>query len=169
MHRRYHVLLTRGAFLILMGAILVQGCGLKADPAPRQVQPLKPVADLKLERKAGGIFIQWRVQEQPIPMTRFRIMKSEFGTDGQSCPGCPPDEKKIADLMAGEAKLVSMGGNVFGYQDKELLSDRLYRYRVIGCDRDGSCSEASVPAALRIPADADSRKAAGSGTDGKKP
>lgn len=59
---------TLGAALVLMTAVLIQGCGLKADPAPRRIQPLKPLADLKLQEKAGGIFIQWRIPEQPRPM-----------------------------------------------------------------------------------------------------
>ncbi len=168
MHRRLG-LSTMGAIMILMAVMLVQGCGLKADPAPSQIKPLKPVADLKLQEKSGGIFVQWRVQEQPIPVTRFRIMRSEFGTDGQGCPGCPPDEKRIADLMVGEAKLVGIGGDVFGYQDTELQSGRLYRYRVIGCDRNGSCGEASVPVELKMPADAVDRKAADSEPKRKDP
>lgn len=163
--RRRQGRLTLGGILILMAAILVQGCGLKADPFPSQIKPLKPVADLTLQEKLGGIFIQWRVQEQPVPMMRFKIMRSEFGTEGRGCAGCPPDEVRIADLVSGETKLVSIGGDVFGYQDTNLQSGRLYRYRVIGCDRGGSCSEASVPAELKLPADAVSRKAA----DGKKP
>lgn len=163
MHRRQRRL-TRGGVLILMAAIMIQGCGLKADPFPSQIKPLKPVVDLTLQDKSGGIFIQWRVQEQSVPMTRFKIMRSEFGTEGQGCTGCPPDEVRIADLVSGETKLVGSGGDVFGYQDTNLQSGRLYRYRVIGCHHSGSCSEASVPAELKRPADAGSRKAA----DGKK-
>jgi hypothetical protein len=48
--------LTWGVVLILMMAFLVQGCGLKADPAPRRIQPLKPVTDISLQEKAGEIF-----------------------------------------------------------------------------------------------------------------
>jgi hypothetical protein len=48
--------LTWGVVLILMMAFLVQGCGLKADPAPRRIQPLKPLTDVRLQAEAGGIF-----------------------------------------------------------------------------------------------------------------
>ena len=155
--------LAHGAFLILIMAILIQGCGLKADPAPRQIKPLKPVVDLKLQEKVGGIFIQWQIQEQPIPMTRFKIMRSEFETGGQGCPGCPPDEVRIADLAFGDAKLVEVGGHIFGYQDNDLQSGRLYRYRVVGCDRGGSCSEASPPVELKLSHDTISGKTADGG------
>lgn len=154
---RRNWLWTFGAALVLMTAVLIQGCGLKADPAPRRIQPLKPLADLKLQEKAGGIFIQWRIPEQPRPMTRFQIIRSEFGTEGQSCPGCPLGEVRIADLMSGEQKLVIVGARVFGYQDTDVKPGRLYRYRVIGCDRTGSCSEPSAPAALSVPADTSPR------------
>jgi len=142
--------LTCGSVLILSAVFLFQGCGLKADPSPRQFKPLKPLTDLKLWKNAGGIFIQWRVQEQDNRMTRFRVMRSEFGTDGESCPGCPPDEIKIADLAAGEARLVKVDANVFGYQDTTAKPGNTYRYRVTGCSGSGICSEASMPARLSL-------------------
>ncbi len=148
---RRNWLLTLGAALALMTAVLIQGCGLKADPTPRRIQPLKPMIDISLRQEAGGIHIQWRLQEQPRPMTRFKLMRSELGMDGQSCPGCPPDEARIADLAIGEAKLVMVNAGVFGYRDTDVKPGRIYRYRVIGCDRIGVCSEPSVPVALSVP------------------
>jgi hypothetical protein len=149
MHKR-DWLLTLAAILGLTLMIPLQSCGLKADPAPGRIQPLRPLTDVSLEQEAGGIHIQWRAPEQPRPMTRFRLMRSELGTDGQSCPGCPPDEARIADLAIGEAKLIMVSANVFGYRDTDVKPGRLYRYRVIGCDRTGACSEPSAPAALSL-------------------
>jgi hypothetical protein len=149
MHRR-DWLLVLAAILGLTLMIPLHGCGLKADPAPGRIPPLKPLVDISLKQEAGGIDIQWRVPEQPRPMTRFRLMRSELGMDGQSCPGCPPDEARIADLAIGEAKLIMVNAGLFAYRDTDVRPDRLYRYRVIGCDRTGSCSEPSAPAALSM-------------------
>jgi len=156
MCKRYW-LLTLAAILGLTLTIPGQGCGLKADPAPRRIQPLKPLVDIKLQQEAEGILIRWVVQEQPRAMTRFKLIRSEVGTDGQDCPGCPPGEARIADLVIGEAKLVMVEAKVFGYRDADVKPGRLYRYRVIGCDRTGSCSEPSAPAALSVPSAAGSR------------
>ena len=150
-------LLALAAILGLTLTIPVQGCGRKADPAPGRIQPLKPLIDIRLQQEAGGIHIQWRMQEQPRAMTRFKLIRSEAGTDGESCPGCPPDEVRIADLAIGEAKLVMVEANIFGYRDTDVKPGRIYRYRVIGCDRTGSCSEPSAPATLSVPAAAGSR------------
>ena len=155
--RKRDWLLTLAAILGLTLTIPVHGCGLKADPVPSRIQPLKSLIDIRLQQEAGGILIRWRMQEQPRPMTRFKLVRSEIGTDGESCPGCPPDETRIADLAIGEAKLVMVEDNVFGYRDTDVKPDRLYRYRVIGCDRSGVCSEPSAPAALSLPAAAGSR------------
>ena len=141
--------LKLAAILGLALTIPVQGCGLKADPAPGRIQPLKPLTDIRLQQETEWIHIQWRIPEQTRPMTRFKLMRSEVGTDGQSCPGCPPDEARIADLTLGEVKLVRVDANVFGYRDMDIKPGRLYRYRVIGCDRSGSCSEPSAAAASR--------------------
>jgi hypothetical protein len=146
-----------GAVLVLMTAVLIQGCGLKADPAPRRIQPLKPLTDIRLQEESGGIFIRWRIPEPTRPMTRFQITRSEFGTQGQSCPGCPLGEARIAELTSGESNLVKGEANVFGYRDTDVRPGRLSRYRVIGCDRTGSCSEASAPVELSVPSTAGSR------------
>ena len=150
MHRK-RWRLVRAGFLILMTVILVQACGLKADPAPRQLKPLKPLTDLSLRKNAGGIFVQWRIREQNNRMTHFRIMRSEFAENGQGCQGCPPDEIRIADLTAGEAQLATGEANGFGYRDMAIRSGRTYRYRVTGCDRSGFCSDPSMPAMLILP------------------
>jgi hypothetical protein len=155
--RKRDWLLTLAAILGLTLTIPVQGCGLKADPAPSRIQPLKPLIDIRLQQEAGGILIRWRTQEQPRAMTRFKLIRSEVGTDGQSCPGCPPDETRIADLGIGEARLVKVEASVFGYMDTDVKPGRIYRYRVIGCDSTGSCSEPSVPVALSVPAAAGSQ------------
>ena len=147
--RKRDWLLMLAAILGLTLMIPVQGCGLKADPTPSRIQPLKPLVDIKLQQEAGGILIRWVVQEKPRAMTRFKLIRSEVGTDGESCPGCPPDEARIADLATGEAKLVKVEANVFGYLDTDIKPGRIYRYRVIGCDSTGSCSEPSAPAASR--------------------
>jgi len=46
---------TLGVPLMLMTALLVQGCGLKADPAPRRIQSLPPATEIRLQHAAGGI------------------------------------------------------------------------------------------------------------------
>lgn len=150
-------LLALAAILGLALTIPVQGCGLKADPAPGRIQPLKPLTDIRLQQEAEGIFVRWVVPKQPRTMTRFRLMRSELGADGRSCAGCPPDEVRVADLAIGEAKLVEVEAGMFGYRDGNVEPGRIYRYRVIGCDRTGFCSEPSVPAALTMPDDEDSR------------
>jgi hypothetical protein len=53
---RCNWLWTFGAALVLVTAVLIQGCGLKADPAPRRIQSLMPVTEIRLQQAAGGIF-----------------------------------------------------------------------------------------------------------------
>jgi hypothetical protein len=65
---RRNWLWTFGAALVLMTAALIQGCGLKADPAPRRIQSLRPATEIRLQQAAGGIFIQWRIPGQSLPM-----------------------------------------------------------------------------------------------------
>jgi hypothetical protein len=137
--------------LMLMTLLLMSGCGLKADPVPRQIRPLKAVTDVRIQEEAGGIVIRWRLPEQPRPVTRFEVYRSEFGPDGEKCPGCPPDETRIAGLADDESKRVSGEDGAFGYRDGDLNPGRLYRYRVIACDGGGFCSVPSAPVEWRMP------------------
>jgi hypothetical protein len=53
---RCNWLWTFGAALVLMTAALIQGCGLKADPAPRRIQSLVPPTEIRWQQAAVGIF-----------------------------------------------------------------------------------------------------------------
>lgn len=152
-----HRLSVLAAILGLTLTFPLQGCGLKSDPVPRRIQALNSLTDIRLQQETDAVFIRWMVPEQPRAMERFRIMRDETGADGASCPGCPPDEVRIADLIPGEANLIRVEAGVFGYRDGDIRPGRVYRYRVTGCDRSGSCSAPSAPAALTVPSAADSR------------
>jgi hypothetical protein len=134
-----------------------QGCGRKADPVPIRVAPLKPVADVRCQALPEGIFVRWSIPEQPREMVRFQILRSEIGRDKEACPGCPPEARKIADVTVTEAKRVTASSNAGGYMDTAIDSGRTYRYRVVGCDRDGFCSEDSVSAGSVTATGKDSR------------
>lgn len=45
-----------GGVLALITAVLVQGCGLKADPAPRRFHPLMPATEIRLQQATNEIF-----------------------------------------------------------------------------------------------------------------
>jgi hypothetical protein len=53
---RRNWLWTFGAALVLVTAVLIQGCGLKADPAPRRIQSLRPATEIRVQQATGGIF-----------------------------------------------------------------------------------------------------------------
>lgn len=44
--------------LVVLAAVLIQGCGLKADPSPRRTQALGAVTDVRFyeERGGGGLY-----------------------------------------------------------------------------------------------------------------
>lgn len=131
--------------------LLIGGCGLKADPAPRAVKPLAPVTDIQLRAAAGAIIIDWSIPDTSQKLSRFKIKRSETGNDSGTCPGCPPDEVQIADLSAAEARQAAMAPDKGSYQDASVKPGRVYRYRVVACDSKDICSEASRPRELLMP------------------
>jgi hypothetical protein len=45
---------TLCVILVALTAVLIQGCGLKADPSPRRIQPLMGATDIRLHTETGG-------------------------------------------------------------------------------------------------------------------
>jgi len=132
-----------GMVALLMAAVLYQSCGLKADPVPSDAIRIKPISDLDVQLKADGILLRWSIPETVSLMTKFRIFRSELETEGSDCPGCPREYVLIVELALDDSRILREGSSRLIYKDLLVKPGRLYSYYIIGCNRSGSCSEAS--------------------------
>lgn len=139
------------AAALLLAAAFLQGCGVKADPAPPETVRPKPITDLEVKPAGSTILLRWSVSEEPAPMTRFRIFRSELETDGTDCPDCPREHILLVQLDAGDANLQKEEGGRLVYTDAQIRPGRLYGYYVVGCSKAGLCSEESNRAEAIFP------------------
>jgi hypothetical protein len=140
-----------GMVALLMAAVLFQSCGLKADPVPSDAIRIKPISDLDVQLKTDGILLRWSIPEAVSLMTKFRIFRSELETEGSDCPGCPREHVLIVELAVDDSRILREGGSRLIYKDLLVKPGRLYSYYIIGCNRTGSCSEASNRVETKIP------------------
>ena len=142
---------TFGMVALLMAAVLFQSCGLKADPAPRDAIRIKPISDLGVQLKTDGILLRWSIPEAVSLMTKFRLFRSELETEGSDCPGCPREHVLIVELASDDSRILREGSSRMIYKDLLVKPGHLYSYYIIGCNRTGSCSDASNRVETKIP------------------
>ena len=140
MNKRSRVFIYFAAAALLMTAAFFQACGVKADPSPPQVIRLKSISDLEVKLAGNRMLLNWSVSEEPAPMTRFRIFRSELETDGTDCPDCPRKYVILAQLEAADASLRKDEGGKLVYGDAGIRPGCLYSYFIVGCSRSGLCS-----------------------------
>lgn len=138
------ILITAGFFL----AVVIYGCGKKADPVPPETATRKAVSDLKGMITEGGITLRWSIPEPGIDVAGFKIYRSELKIDGNDCPGCPREYSIIADIPCRNGKLVREGEKKLSYLDTDVKIGYLYSYKVATCTSSGYCSSPSNAAEI---------------------
>jgi hypothetical protein len=126
----------------LLGGV-VQGCGKKGDPRPPGVTPPRAISDLRAKIVEAGVILRWSAPETKGGIRNFKIQRSELPKEGAVCPDCPREYNIIADVSANDPVLAKEEGNIVKYLDTHIKIGYTYTYRVIVCDTNGLCSEAS--------------------------
>ncbi len=126
------------------------GCGKKGDPRPPGIPPLKAISDLGAKIGETGVILRWSVTEVKGGIRNFKIQRSGLATEGAVCPDCPHEYNIIADISANDPVLTREEGNFISYLDSHINAGYIYTYRIIACDINGLCSEASNIAEVKI-------------------
>ena len=139
-------------FSLLLGGGF-QGCGKKGDPRPPGVPPPKAVSNLVAKIVEAGVILRWSASETKGSVRNFKIQRSELPKEGDMCPDCPRGYNIIADISANDPSLTREEGDIVRYLDTHIKVGYTYTYRVIVCDTNGLCSEASNIEEVKIPPD----------------
>jgi hypothetical protein len=128
---------------LLVGIMLVAGCGKKGDPIPPQVKVPAAIADLSAASSTAGIILRWSLPVSVEGIGSFRILRSDSDA-AQACPGCPQDHRTLVQLAVADGRIErEEGGKGIRYIDTAVKAGRFYSYRVVSCNPRGYCGEAS--------------------------
>lgn len=139
-------------FCVLFG-LGFHGCGKKGDPLPPGIRPPKAISDLRAKIAEAGVILRWSVPEMKTGIRNFKIQRSGLPTEGAVCPDCPHEYNIIADISTNDPVLTREEGNFVSYLDSRIIAGYIYTYRIIACDMDGLCSEASNIEEVKISPD----------------
>jgi hypothetical protein len=134
------------------------GCGKKADPKPFFVSPPKTISDLSVRAADAGIVLQWTIPYAKEGVQNYKIMRNELSKEEPFCKDCPRELTVIADISSPDPLLLKVGENIVSYRDSRVKADYIYTYRVIACDVNEQCGEASNVGEITIRPDNDKQR-----------
>jgi hypothetical protein len=119
------------------------GCGKKADPQPFYSSPPKAISDLSVKAGDEGVDLRWNIPYAKEGIQNYKVLRSELSQEEPICKDCPRELTAIADISTRDPLLIKVGDNVVSYRDSRVRANYIYTYRVIACDMNEVCGEAS--------------------------
>ena len=132
-------------FYCLILLIIVTGCGLKGNPiASTSVIDYKNlVKNMEASIINDSVALKWDFYNKDGIINDILIEKSEVGSAGNECKGCPRTYERIGKIFVKESAREDKKFKAFNFTDKKVERDKTYNYRLMLCDNDAFCSEAS--------------------------
>jgi predicted small lipoprotein YifL len=121
---------------LLMGTLLMTGCGKKGPPKLPDVEAPPGVTDLTAIREGEEIVLTWTaapVREDKTGPAGYHVYRSAEPAGAEDCPGCP--------VLFKRAARVPLAGEVAGSQSLEyresLMTGTRYSFKVVPYDSRG--------------------------------
>lgn len=136
---------VKNSYLIIVLFIILAGCGLKGNPVPYPAIPDRKPAIKNMEALSTkeAVVLKWNFQDKNGLISYIGIEKSEFGTSGNECKDCPRTFARIGQVPAKEGLTTDKEQRALSFTDSDVVKGKTYSYRLMLCEENGNCSEAS--------------------------
>jgi len=131
------------AGLVLIGAALWLGCGVKSQPVPPERATPERIVGLRASIERKGILLTWERPQRYAGGGRMRNL-ARFDVMRASATG---QYQKIAELLVTDQQRFQQQQR-FNYLDKDVRVGETYRYEVISVTDDGYRSAPSNEVAI---------------------
>ena len=134
------------SFLLITLVIILTGCGFKGNPAPYPALPdrkpvIKNMEALSMEK---AVVLRWNFQDKYGLINDIGVERSEFGTPGNECKNCPRTFARIGQIIVKADKSADKEQRALSFTDTDVVKGKIYSYRLMLCEGNGNCSEAST-------------------------
>ncbi|OGP91573.1 MAG: hypothetical protein A2031_07360 [Deltaproteobacteria bacterium RBG_19FT_COMBO_43_11] len=132
-------------FYWLVLLIIVTGCGLKNNPiaSTPAIDYKNLVKNMEASIINDGVALKWDFYNKDGIINDILIEKSEVGSVGNECKGCPRTYERIGRMFVKETPREDKIFKALNFTDKKVERDKTYNYRLMLCDADNLCIEAS--------------------------
>jgi len=135
--------LVKYSIACLMTLILFTGCGLKGNPVSlsavsdhRQI-----VQNMKAVSSGDAVILKWDFSDKDVKINYIEIERSEVGSAGNECKGCPRTFERIGKVLVKDIKQENNEYSNLNFTDKEVVKGKTYNYRLLICDDFNVCRE----------------------------
>jgi predicted small lipoprotein YifL len=126
--------------------IMLMGCGFKGNPAPYSMPPVEKqvIEGLEAFSTEKAVKLQWRLNDKNEIINSIDIERSEAGTPGNECKNCPRTFTKIGRISVKAETTAEKKPEMLSFTDINVERGKIYGYRLLLCEGNGNCSEAST-------------------------
>jgi hypothetical protein len=136
---------VKNSFLIIL-LIILMGCGFKGNPSPYPVMPDRKPVIKNMEALLSGeaVILKWNFQDENGLINYIGIERSEAGTLGNECKNCPRTYTRIGKIPVKAATPADKEQRALSFTDNKVGKGKIYNYRLMLCEENENCSEAST-------------------------
>ncbi|MHB8139116.1 MAG: hypothetical protein ACYDGO_12120 [Smithellaceae bacterium] len=125
----------------LVLAILLTGCGLKANPVPLVSVGQQNLVAQELTASADGnsVVLTWTLPDSAVKISYIDVERSRLGSSGNVCKDCPRQFDKVGQLIIDDSKK-----SEYRFVDALVEKGQTYSYRLKLCDENSVCNESQT-------------------------
>jgi hypothetical protein len=129
-----------------MMLILFTGCGLKGNPVSLSAvsDPREILQNMKAVLSGDAVILKWDFYDKDTNINFIAIERSEVGSAGNECKGCPRTFERIAQVPVKGIRPENKESNMLSFTDKKVIKGKTYNYRLMLCDDSSVCLEGAA-------------------------
>ncbi len=132
-------------FYYLVLLVILTGCGLKGNPVvlTSVIDYKNLVKNMEVSMLNDSVVLRWDFCDKDGIINDIIVEKSEVGSAGNECKNCPRTYERLGRISVKESSGKDKNIQAFNFTDKKVEKGKIYNYRLMLCNADSSCTEAS--------------------------